>query len=74
MTQIFAILDTETDEFVRMQSGKVAWESTGAAKNAFKLHKMEYDSNWKKPKFEDQTQYVIVNLSEYYFMYKGLCE
>lgn len=72
MTFIYAILDTETDQFVKMTSGKVAWLTTGAAKNAFLLHMVSYDKKWKKPKFEEQTRYEIVELTEYYHMYKGL--
>ncbi len=74
MTKIFAILDTETNQFVKMPSGKVAWESTGAAKSAFLLHMVSYDKNWKKPKFEEQSRYKIVELTEYYWMYKELQE
>ncbi len=72
MTKIYAILDTETELFVTYNS-KCAWSKAGNAKNAFSQHQ-PYDKDWKRLKFEEQTRYKIVELTEYYWMYKGLQE
>ena len=71
MTKIYVILDTETDQFMSFGS-KCAWLKEGFAKAAFQCHYVKYDKNWKKPKFEEQSRFVVVDLSEYYFMYKQL--
>lgn len=36
--KLFAWVDATTLEFVVMKSGKAAWTTSGAAKNAFNLH------------------------------------
>lgn len=36
--KLFVWVDTTTLEFVVMKSGKAAWTTAGAAKNAFNLH------------------------------------
>jgi hypothetical protein len=73
MTSIYGILDTETNEFVSYNS-KCAWSKVGNAKNAFNLHTGATHSwyNPPRPKFDEQTRYVIVDLTEAYFRLEGL--
>jgi hypothetical protein len=74
VTKIFGILDTETNEFVSYNS-KCAWSKIGNAKNAFALHGNVYDKFagcFVKPYFDDQTRYVIVDLTETYYRLEGL--
>jgi hypothetical protein len=69
MTNIYGILDTETNEFVSYNS-KCAWSKVGNAKNAFALHSDIYDKfaeQFVKVKFDDQSRFVIVDLTEAYF-------
>lgn len=63
MTKIFAILHKPTNEFVSFNA-KVAWCSTGALKNAFKLHMRFY--------IEENENYEIIDLTETYFRLEGL--
>lgn len=69
---IYAILDTQTNQFVSYNS-KCAWSKAGNAKNAFAMHSgSRYAPHGARPYFDEQDRYVIVELSEYYFMYKQL--
>lgn len=64
---IFAIFDTEEQQFVQYKS-KVAWASSGAAKAAWNLHdrtrNYTYKEGWWKGIFDDQSRFVIKNLLE----------
>lgn len=63
---VFLIFDTE-DGILWSHGPKAAWISTGAAKNAWNLcSKSYYDDKGDriKPKFDDQTRYVIVEIHE----------
>lgn len=74
MTEIYAILDTEKGDFISFNS-KRAWIRVGAAKNAFGLHMPRLVDERGYPiyqRFDEQTRYKIVELTEYYFMYKQL--
>jgi len=70
MNKIFAILDSETNTFISYNS-KCAWSKAGNAKNAFSQH-APYDKGWNRLKFDEQTRFVIVELTEPYFRLKGL--
>lgn len=63
MTKIYAIMFKPTNEFVSFNA-KVAWCSTGAARNAFKLHMRFY--------IEENDNYEIVDLAEAYFRLEDL--
>lgn len=67
MTKIYAIFHKPSDEFVSFQTHggiKVAWGSTGALKNAFKLHMRFY--------IEENGNYEIVDLTETYYRLEDL--
>ena len=53
---LYAILEKKTGKFVVFKN-KIAWTSTGAAKNAFNLHMTE---DWRHPcRFDEQSEYEI---------------
>jgi len=67
-TKIFAIRNKESGEFVSYNS-KCAWAKGGNAKNAFALH-----HSWPRTLWDEQDTHELVELTEYYHMYKDLCE
>ena len=54
---LYAIYDTQTGKFLKFGS-KVAWTSTGAAKNAYGCHNPSYPGQLK---FDDQNRLIIVS-------------
>lgn len=72
MSKIYAIRNKESGEFVSYNS-KCAWSKAGNAKNAFTMHQ-PYSYSTSKVKFDDQGEFEIIELTEYYFMYKDLCK
>jgi len=74
MTKIYAILNTEDNTFFGF-GPKVAWCSSGAAKNAYNLH--WGSKGWAigtDHKFDEQKRYQIVELTEEYFRLQSLCD
>jgi len=67
MTSIYGILDTETGQFISY-GAKIAWNHTRNAKNAYNYHRNYNDTK----KFDEQTRYEIVNLTEAYFRLEDL--
>jgi hypothetical protein len=67
MTSIYGILDTETNQFVSY-GAKIAWNALRNAKNAYNYHRNYGDNK----RFDEQTRYVIVDLTEAYFRLEGL--
>lgn len=73
MTKVFAILDTEENKFTSFNS-RCAWSKMGTAKNAF-THNNQYwdgDKGFVRIKYDEQTRYKVVELTEYFYMYKDL--
>lgn len=63
--KIYAIINTKTNETFQADSGKIGWDSTGAAKNAWNLTNVrweEEDRKMRRPKFNEQDVYVIVEI------------
>lgn len=69
-TKIFAILDTETNEF-RVFNSRNSWSALNALQSSFHAGQ-KYWSVDRKVKWKEQTRYIAVELSDYYFMYKSL--
>jgi hypothetical protein len=74
MTSIYGILDTEINQFVTVASGKVAWPTARAAKSAYTCHMGPSWCHKERPRFDEQTRYVIVDLTEAYFRLEGLMQ
>ena len=58
---LFAVYDTQTGQFVKFGS-KIAWVSTGAAKNAFNLHNGKCGYNGDGKGFNEQNRYIVVQV------------
>lgn len=74
MNKIFAIYDTQENTFLSFRS-KVAWATIAAAKNAFGLHMPRLYNEavgYCQQRFDDQTRYEIVELSEVFYRMKQL--
>jgi hypothetical protein len=63
MTKIYAIIDTETNEFIAYNS-KCAWTKPGNAKNAWANANNGYGREFVR--FDDQIRYQLVDLTEVY--------
>lgn len=64
--KIYSIVNTKTNETFQADSGKIGWDSTGAAKNAWNLSNINFeheDKKLRRPKFNEQDVYVIVELN-----------
>jgi hypothetical protein len=67
MTAIYGILDTQTNQFISY-GAKIAWSASRNAKNAYNYHR-----DYRDPKrFDEQTRYKLVELTEAYFRLEGL--
>ncbi|AFC21187.1 hypothetical protein [Enterobacter phage EC152] len=69
LDSVFVIYDTQEGKLWNSNGTKIGWVTTGAAKNAWNLcSKTVYDpNNGDRPvkvKFDEQTRYVIVQISE----------
>ncbi len=73
MSKVFAIYDTQENEFVTFNS-RCAWSKMGTAKNAFtqNSHVWIADVGFVKTKYDEQTRYEIVELSEVFYQMKQL--
>ena len=69
-TKIYAILDTSTNEFCSF-NGRNSWSATNAMQSSFHASQ-KYQKLADKVKWKEQTQYIAVELTEYYFNMKGL--
>jgi hypothetical protein len=67
MTAIYAILDTQTNQFISY-GAKIAWNAARNAKNAYNYHRDYGDPQ----RFDEQTRYKLVELTEAYFRLEGL--
>ncbi len=67
--KVYAIRNIATGEFERVNN-KTCWMSVAAAKSSFSA---DYWAN-KGVKFSEQNKYQIIELTEYYNMYKDLCK
>lgn len=68
-TKIFAIREKSTGDFISFNS-RCAWTKAGNAKNAWSGKTYL----GKRVKFDEQDEYEIVELTEFVFMYEGLCK
>lgn len=73
MTKIYGIRNKKSGEFIQFNS-KCAWSKIGNAKNAFNLHTGATHSyyNPPRPKFDEQDEFEIVDLTEAYYRLEGL--
>lgn len=69
MTKIFAIRNKDTGEFLCYNS-KCAWTKVGNAKNAWANANNGYGRDFVR--FDDQSDYEIVDLTEAYYRLEGL--
>ena len=69
MTKIYGILDTELNEFLSYNS-KCGWTKVGNAKNAWTNANNGYGR--EHVSFNEQTRYVVVDLTEAYFRLEDL--
>lgn len=79
-SKIYAFVEKNTLEFLKVQSGKVGWMTKGAAKNAFNLHMQNHfpeirkqlglEKHWESIDrlWEKQDKYALV---EIYFNAEG---
>lgn len=72
MTAIYGILDTETNQFVCFENKKLAWAKPAYAKAAWNLHSGALDYFNPSHKFNEQTRYKVVELTEAYYRLEGL--
>ena len=70
MTKIYSILDTETNQFCVFNS-RNSWSALNALQSSFHAGQ-KYRLPEEKVKWKEQTRWIAVELSEYYFMYKQL--
>ena len=61
---IYAIEDTETGQLWETPRGKMTWNGSSQAKNAWHYH---YPSRKNGDYFDDQTRYKVVKLGVYKF-------
>jgi hypothetical protein len=72
MTSIYGILDTETNQFFTAASGNVAWPSILSAEASYIFYMKLRFPKADFQEFNEQTRYVIVDLTEAYFRLEGL--
>lgn len=62
--EVWAIREKATGKFWMSDAGKIAWSKPGSAKSAWTRNYKKYRQP-KHGKFDDQTEYELVNLSQF---------